>query len=97
MNGIFYVKSVVTLEPVTNRNGELISKKNVVLSNRICRNGDDGAYAAEQDYAIDLLGERADAFTLQTNDLLAAELSFAARPYNNTHFPEIRLLKYAKI
>lgn len=94
MNRIFYVKSVGAMFPIKSKNGEEIMKRNVVLATWECRSGDSGPYAAEQAFAVDLIGERAENCALQEGQYIVADLTFATREYNGSYFGDVRLVKY---
>lgn len=98
MEGIFFVKHVGQMQSITNqKSGEQLAKLSIVLSSKEVRSSDNGAYATDQDFCIDLLGERATGFTLQPGDLLSASISFAAHEYNGTYFQDVRLNRYVKL
>lgn len=98
MEGIFFVKHVGQMQSITNqKSGEQLAKLSIVLSSKEVRSSDNGSYATDQDFCIDLLGERATGFTLQPSDLLSASISFAAHEYNGTYFQDVRLNRYVKL
>lgn len=97
MDAIFYVKKVGELTGVQLSNGESIDKRNVVLTSRECRVNENGVYAHDQDFAVDILGDRAKNFQLKENTWVVATLSFSVREYNSTFYPEIRLVRYCEI
>lgn len=97
MEGIFFVKAVGQPQTIQGKNGENLAKLNIVLSTKEVRMGDNGAYAIDQDYAIDLLGDRASNFTLPVGTWLVASLSSVAREYQGSYFGENRLTRYVKL
>lgn len=97
MDAIFYVKKVGELTDVLLNNGETINKRNVVITSRECRVSDSGVYAYDQDFAVDILGERAKGFQLKENSWIVATLSFSTREYNGMFYPEIKMVRYCEI
>lgn len=94
IEGIFLVKRVGPKSTITGKDGSQISKINVVLTNKECRMGENGTYAQDVDYAMDLIGERADNFTAQEGQCLVAQLHCRVREYNGDFYSEIKLGKY---
>lgn len=97
MDAIFYVKKVGELTDLLLNNGETVKKRNVVITSRECRVSENGVYAHEQDFAVDILGNRATSFQLTENTWIVATLSFSVREHNGTFFPEIKLVRYCEI
>lgn len=97
MEGIFFVKKVGDITRVAKANGDVFNKRNIVITARVCRMGDGGLYTQDQDFAIDLKGDRADTFDLKENTWIAANLSFSTYEYNGAFYPEIRLVRYCEI
>jgi len=97
MEGIFFVKAVGQPQTIQGKNGESLAKLNIVLSTKEVRIGDNGAYAIDQEYAIDLIGDRASNFNLAVGSWLVASISSVAREYNGTYFAENRLNRYCKL
>lgn len=97
MEGIFFVKWVGSPTSIEVK-GEQLAKLSIVISNRLPRSGDNGVYNIDQDFCIDLLGERATGCTLQPNDWITASLSLTARPSSNGgYFQDIRMNRYCKL
>lgn len=97
MEGIFFIKWVGTPTSIEVK-GEQIAKLSIVISNRLPRSGDNGVYAIDQDFSIDLLGERATGWSLKQGDWITASLSFTAKPSTNGgYFQDIRLIRYCKL
>ena len=99
MEGIFFVKHVGQMQSITSqKSGEQVAKLSIVLSTKEVRSSDNGSYAIDQDFCIDLLGERATGFTLQPNDWITASLSFTAKTSTNGgYFQDIRMNRYCKL
>lgn len=97
MEGIFFVKAVGQPQTIQGKNGDNLAKLNIVLSTKEVRMGDNGAYAIDQDYAIDLIGDRASGFNLPIGTWLVASISSVAREYNGTYFAENRLNRYVRL
>ena len=97
MEGIYFVKAVGQPQTIQGKNGENFAKLNIVLSTKEVRMGDNGAYAIDQDFAIDLIGDRAQNFNLPVGTWLVASISSVAREYNGTYFAENRLNRYVKL
>lgn len=99
MEGIFFVKHVGQMQSITSqKSGEQIAKLSIVLSTKEVRSSDNGSYAIDQDFCIDLLGERATGWGLQPADWVSASLNFTARPSSNGgYFQDIRLNRYCKL
>lgn len=97
MEGIYFVKAVGQPQTIQGKNGENLAKLNIVLSTKEVRMGDNGAYAIDQDFAIDLIGDRAQNFNLPVGTWLVASISSVAREYNGTYFAENRLNRYCKL
>lgn len=98
MEGIFFVKSVGQMQCITNqKSGEQIAKLSIVISTKEVRSSDNGSYAMDQDFCIDLLGERATGFTLQPGNWLSGSLRFVAHEYEGSFFQEVRLNRYVKL
>lgn len=97
MEGIFFVNWVGTPTSIEVK-GEQLAKLSIVISNRLPRSGDNGVYNVDQDFCIDLLGERATGCTLQPNDWIITSLHFTARPSTNGgYFQDIRHTRYCKL
>ena len=98
MEGFFYVKHVSEVQNVQTQNGDVIQKVNVVLSSKECRVGEGGVYAAEVDYAADMLGERCRAFAEQVKrgEWITATLLFMVHEYNGAYRQDVRLGRWAK-
>lgn len=97
MDGIFFVKAVGQPQTIQGKNGENLAKLNIVLSTKECRFGDNGTYAVDQDFAIDLIGDRATGFNVPQSSWIAASISSVAREYNGSFFAENRLNRYVKL
>lgn len=97
MEGIFFVKAVGTPETITTQKGEKLAKLNIVLSTKETRSGDSGCYVVDVDFAIDLLGERAENFTFKKDDWLVANISPSTREYKGSYLSENRLIRYCKL
>lgn len=99
MEGTFFIKYVGQLQSITSqKTGEQVAKLSIVISTKEVRSSDNGSYAIDQDFCIDLLGERATGFNLQVNDWLIASLSFTARPSSTGgYFQDIRLNRYVRL
>lgn len=97
MEGIYFVKAVGQPQTIQGKNGENLAKLNIVLSTKEVRMGDNGAYAIDQDFAIDLIGDRAQNFNLPVGTWLVASISSVAREYNGTYFAENRLNRYVRL
>ena len=97
MDSIFFIKKVGTKTTIPGRNGENISKLTIVISTKECRMGDNGTFATDQDFVVDLLGERADNFNLTEGSWIVGSLSFTAREYNGSYFQDIRLNRFCKL
>lgn len=97
MDSIFYIKKVGSKQTIPGRNGENISKLTIVISTKECRMGDNGTFASDQDFVVDLLGERADNFNLVEGSWIVGSLSFTVREYNESFFQDIRLNRYCRL
>lgn len=97
MDSIFFVKKVGEKISIRNSRGENIDKLSVVLTTKECRSGDSGVYAADVDFAVDLLGERAASFSVGEGEWLVGTLSFSTREYNGGYFQDVRLNRYVKL
>ena len=98
MEGIFFVKHVGQMQSITNqKSGEQLAKLSIVLSTKEVRSSDNGSYAIDQDFCIDLLGERATGWSLNQNEWLAGNLSFSAHAHEGCFFQDIRLNRYTKL
>ena len=92
-----YIKKVGNVQTIQNQKGEQIAKISIVLTSKECRTGDMGTYAYEQDYVVDLLGDRASQFPYQAGEWVVASLGFTAREYNGSFFQDIRLNRIVKL
>lgn len=97
MEGIFVIKAVGQPQTIQGKNGENLAKLSIVLTTKECRIGDSGCYAIDQDFAIDLIGDRANNFCLPVGTWVVASISSVAREYNGTYFAENRLNRYCKL
>lgn len=97
MDAIFIVKKVGELTGVQLPNGDCIDKRTVVLTTRECRIGENGVYAHEQDFVVDILGDRARCFLLKEQTWIVATLSFSYRVNGDKFYPEIKLVRYCEI
>lgn len=96
MESIFYIKKVGQKDTIQSKNGNL-SKVTIVLNTKECRMGDSGTYAIDQDFVFDLIGDRADNFSLKEGEWLIGSLSFTAREHQGSSFQDIRLNRYCKL
>lgn len=98
MEGIFFIKSIGQMQSILNqKSGENIAKLQIVITTKEVRSSDNGTYSLEQDFAIDLLGERASSFSLNQGDWIAASLSFSVRSFNGVFYQDVRLNRYVKL
>lgn len=97
MESIFFIKRVGDMQNITNQKGEQIAKLSIVLSTKEVRSGDNGVFSIDQDFCVDLLGERATGFSLKAGEWMVGNLSFTAREYNGSFFQDIRLNRYVKL
>lgn len=97
MSKTLQVKYAGEVQQVKTSNGSVMAKRNIVLTEKECRTGENGLYLSDVDYAIDLLGDRATQFDLNPGDWIVANLTMSAREYNGVHYPEVRLLRYLKL
>lgn len=97
MEATFFVKHVGNMQNITNQKGEQIAKLSIVISTKEVRMGDNGSYAIDHDFCVDLLGERATGFNLKQGEWLVGSLSFSAREYQGSYFQDIRLNRYCKL
>ena len=97
MEGIYFVKAVGTPETITTQKGDQLTKLNIVLATKETRVGDTGCYAVDVEFAIDLLGDRANNFSLTIGTWLVANIAVNAREYNGKYSPEFRLIRYVKL
>lgn len=96
MESIFFIKHVGDLSNISVK-GEQLAKRTLVISTKECRVGDGGTYGIDQDFVIDLLGERATTFNLNVGEWLVGSVSFTAREYNGQYYPDVRLTRYCKL
>lgn len=94
---IFFIKKVCDQATIQNTKGDSLSKRTIVLTTKECRSSDYGTHAVDQDYVIDLLGERADNFSLPEGSWMVGDLSFSARENNGSFYPQISLTRYSKL
>lgn len=97
MDAIFFIKNVGNKQTITSAKGEHISKLTIVITTKECRMGDNGTYTSDQDFAVDLLGDRADNFNLSEGAWIVGSVNFSVREYQGNYFQEIRLSRYAKL
>lgn len=98
MEGILFVKHVGQMQSITNqKSGEQVAKLSVVLSAKEVRSSDNGSYAIDQDFCINLLGERASEWSLKQGEWLIGNLSFSSREHDGSFFQDIRLSRYTKL
>lgn len=97
MEGIFFVKHVGQMQSIKGKNGEDIPKLSVVISTKEARIGDSGCYGLDQDFVVDLLGDRAKNFNYKPGEWIVASLSFAVREYNGQYYPDVRLTSYCTL
>lgn len=97
MEGIFFVKHVGQMQSITNqKSGKQVAKLSIVISTKEVRSSDNGSYAIDQDFCIDLLGERASGWALKQGEWLIDSLSFSSREHDGNFFQDIRLSRYTK-
>ena len=97
MEGIFYIKSVGQMQSIKSQKGDDIAKLSIVITTKEARIGENGCYAQEQNFAVDLLGDRAKNFTQQVGEWIVGSLSFGVREYNGQYYPDVRLTRYCKL
>ena len=93
INGEFFVKKV---SEVLNPTGDL-QVRTVTLSRKVCKFGDNGAYAAEEVYACELTGTRALNFSLIEGDRLVAIITPDMYTANDVDRPINRLGRYCLV
>lgn len=96
MESIFYLKKVGQKDTIQSKNGNL-SKITIVLSTKECRIGDSGTYPIDQDFVVDLIGDRAENLCLKEGEWFIGSLSFTAREHQGSYFQDIRLNRYCKL
>ncbi len=94
---IFFIKKVCEKATIQSSKGESLTKLTIVLTSKECRSSDYGTHAVDQDYVIDLLGDRADKFNLAEGTWIVGDLGFSARENNGSFYPQINLTRYCQL
>lgn len=97
MEGIFYIKHVGQIQGIKSQKGEDIAKLSIVITTKEARIGENGCYAQEQDFVVDLLGDRAKNFVHKVGEWIVGSLSFTVREYNSQYYPDVRLTRYCTL
>ena len=97
MNGTFLVKEVGELTTVPTANGEL-QKRTIVLAEMMTVvRQESGVERAENEFLVELMGDKATHFNMKTGDWIVGTLNFYVKRGTNGAFQKINLVRYVPL